>query len=209
MGKSHHKYFILFRRITMKKKWIISMTVVSGLSLLALGIFLPFSTFQAATLPEAIGEQSTPMPWKATMAAVRQTQAALPTQTQMDLENQLDREKVALNNQQTRLEMASSFSGAAQEYINSQKNAGKDTTALENALSAFNQAIADAETPHGTAASLLASHAGFSDDGQVIDKIVARQTILSAGQALRDAHLKLTSGALNLRQAFQAYHHQS
>jgi hypothetical protein len=185
----------------MKTKIAIPVISVLVVSLLALGLFVPLSTAQA-TFDTA---QKTPAPWRETQVAVHATLAALPTQDFAGLENVLTREKLALSNQKTRLELAHTTAGAVQEYIDSQKSAGKDTSALVSALSTFNQAITDAEKDNAAAGSLLANPAGFDASGHVTDKAAARQTVHTAGQSLRKAHLTMTTSALTLRQAVKTY----
>jgi hypothetical protein len=200
----------------MKNSWIAIAFCGCLLGLLVFGLFLPGSTAQAAAPAAAPALEKTPVPVrdtsadeKSTLAAratdVHATLAARPTQDFTYLENFLVREKLALGNQQTRLEMARKTAADFQKYIDGQKSAGKDTAPLESALSAFNQAISSAEADHAAAGKLLASPAGFDANGKVTDNALARKTLQDAGQSLRKAHLTLTSGTLALRQALQTY----
>jgi hypothetical protein len=184
------------------KSFVLAITVLLGC--LSLALFAPVSTTQAAADYSPTAER-TPNPLRETLAPVRETLSALPTPDDTLFENMLIREKLALGNQLTRLELSHTVSESTQAYIDSQKNAGKDTAALESALEAFNQAILDAETANAAAANLLASPAGFDANGQVTDRAEARQTLRSAGQSLRQAHTAITKGTLTLRLAVQAY----
>jgi hypothetical protein len=166
---------------------------LSILGLLAFGILLPTRTAQADDT------QPTKNPWKQTMEPLRQTAQALPTQNTADLTNLLNREKLTLSNQAVRLDLAGQVASVTQSYIDEQKALGKDTSAMETALATFKQAITSAQSYHDQAASLLANPAGFDSNGQVTDAKTARQTLHSAGQALRQAHTTLTTASLNLR----------
>jgi hypothetical protein len=166
--------------------------------LVVLGLFVPAHVAQAAA-------QATPLPWRATLAPLRETLAALPTQDPVYLENLLQREQLALNNQATRLSLAGQTAAATQDYIDAQQAAGKDTAALETALAAFNQAIDEATASNAGAAGILASPAGFDAAGKVTDRQLAGQTVRDAGRALRSAHLTLTSATLDLRTAVQQF----
>jgi len=188
----------------MKTKSMIGFTVVLLLGFFALLLFTPVSIAQAAVDDRPLPER-TPVPYRETLIPVRETLSALPTPNDEYIENLLLREKLALSNQQIRLELSHTVMETTQAYIDRQKSDGKDTTTLENALAAFNQAVLESEEYNATAANLLASPAGFDANGQVIDREMARQTIRAAGQSLRQAHLAITSGTLDLRLAVQTY----
>lgn len=182
--------------------WIPVTILLTGL--LAAWFFTAPRPVQAASQP-APAAQRTPMPWKETLVPVRETLAALPTADHQALQDLLAREKRALSNQQTRLTLSHTVASATQTYIDSQKSAGKDTTALESALTTFNQAIPQAEAANSAAGAMLAAPAGFDAAGQVTDAAAARQTVHSAGQSLRQAHLTLTQATLALREAVKTY----
>jgi hypothetical protein len=194
----------------MKTKIIVSAVLVLALGIIAFSLFASSSSAQASaeSAPSAQGTpntQRTPNAWQETLAPVRETLQALPTQEPVDLESVLKREQLALSNQQVRLTLSHTVAGAAQDFIDSQKSAGKDTAALETALAAVNQKISEAEAANAQAAAILATPAGFDAQGHVTDRPIARQTVRSAGQSLRSAHLALKSGTLTLRQAMRAY----
>ena len=183
--------------------------IVFSVSALCLGL-LAFSLFVVAEPVQAVSAQSqparpTPIPWRETLAPVRATLSALPTQNGAVLENLLIRARLALSNQQTRLSLAHTVAEATQDYIDNQKKAGKDTSALESALSAFNQAIGAAEADNAAAGNLLANPAGFDASGQVVEPSAALQTLRDAGHLLRQAHLTLSQATLDLRTALQNY----
>lgn len=132
--------------------------------------------------------------------------AAAPAQTgAVALENYLKREQIALNDQGVRLQNANQVISATQSWINSLKTAGKDTSALESALSTYQSQVAAAQSDHDAAATILASPAGFDGSGKVTDLKAALQTVLDAGKHLRQAHLTLTQGTIEFRNAVNAW----
>ena len=178
-------------------KVVLASVLVTGL--LAVGFLLPTQTVQAEDT------QPTKGPWKQTLEPLRQTAAARPTQDPIYLTNLLTREKLALSNQASRLEMSGKVAQTTQTYIDAQKANGKDTSGMESALAAFNQAIGTAQGYHDQAAKILANPAGFDSNGQVTDAKTARDTLHTAAIPLRQAHTTLTSAALNLRVAVQDF----
>ena len=82
------------------------------------------------------------------------------------LENLLTREKLALNNQSDRLDLARQSADKAQKWIDDLDTQGKDTSDLVAGLAAFNQGIVSAQASHDQAAGILASPAGFDFERQ-------------------------------------------
>ncbi len=131
--------------------------------------------------------------------------AAQPQVGETNLENLLMRAQIALNNQRTRLDHSAEVSVKTQELIDKLNGQGQDTTELVAALAAFDSARAEAEASHAAAAGILASPAGFDADGKVTDRKMALETVRTAGQALRQAHLTITQATLDMRIAVRAY----
>lgn len=190
----------------MKTKNVIAVSVML-LSVLAFGLFVAFGSARVVA-GQSLADERTPVPLRETAAPIRATLSALPTLDGTALENLLIRENLVLSNQQTRLTLSHTVAEITQTYIDNQKSTGKDTSSLESALSAFTQAISQSEANNAAAASLLANPAGFDASGQVVDRDTALQTLRSAGQYLRQAHLTITQATLNLRMALQTYRGQ-
>lgn len=188
----------------MNAKRMIPVITFLLLSLLAITFISPAVPVQASAGDQPAPEK-TPAPWKATLVPVRETLAALPRPDDTYLENLLVREKLTLSNQQIRLDLSKTVAETTQSYIDSEKSAGKDTAALESALNEFTRSIEEARSANAAAAEILAAPSGFDTSGSVTDPKAARETIRSAGQSLRKAHLAITSGSLTLRQAVHAY----
>jgi hypothetical protein len=121
------------------------------------------------------------------------------------LENLLKREQIVLTNQTDRLALSDKVVAKGQEWIDALKGRGKDVTALQAALDAYETAGQKAAVDLGTAKAALAAHAGFDAGGNAIDASQALQTLVSAGKAERQYHLTITPAAIALREAVLAY----
>jgi hypothetical protein len=190
------------QEVNMKKFiWIaLSAALLSGG--LVLTALFPAQPVQAADGPVI---QSTPGALRSTLEPLKATLAALPTADGAYLESLLLREQLAYNNQTTRLDMSANVSSLTQAYIDEQKAAGKDTAGMESALADFNSAAVQAQTAHAAAGTILDAKSGFDANGKVTDRTAAQETIRSAAQSLRQAHLTITDATLNLRLAVQTF----
>jgi len=117
------------------------------------------------------------------------------------LEAAFKAEQKWLSIQQEHLNKAGEFADKVQTFIDEQK--GKDTSALEAALAAFNQQVAAAQGKHDNAASILSAHAGFDENGQVTNREAARETVKSAHEALANARKTLWQAERDLRKALK------
>lgn len=121
------------------------------------------------------------------------------------LEQWFGREKLVYQNQSTRLERAQEIVVKMETYIAKEKAAGYDTSSLEAALNKYRTAITSCQANLTTAGNLIATHAGFDDNGIVVDTKAALQTVKQIGQAERQFHLTITPATIDLRIAFRAY----
>lgn len=119
--------------------------------------------------------------------------------------NALPRLQKWLDVQATHLTRANEAANKVQDWIDQLQSQGKDVTPLVSALDTFKSQLATAQASHDTAASLLATHAGFDENGHVIDDSQAQATIRAARQALADAHTVLRQAERDLRQAIHDY----
>ncbi len=106
-----------------------------------------------------------------------------------------------LDVQQQYIQKAEAVSAQMQQLIDTASAAGLDVLALKNALASYNNQLGPVKSQHQSAASLLATHNGFGNDGSVSNRLAARQTVLDARQALFGAHIDLIQAVHNLRQA--------
>ncbi len=119
------------------------------------------------------------------------------------LERAYQREQMALDHQSDRLEFAALIAGDVEEWIEYLKDQGEDTGELEAALANFNTGLAEAQAHHDDAAAILGEHAGFDEDGKVVDRPQAIDTLRRAGRALRDAHRALSDATIDLHTAIR------
>jgi len=130
---------------------------------------------------------------------------ALATPTGEHLERALERLQEALANQQKRLDHTEKVETRTLAWIDRLESEGKDTTALKNALAAFQSGVSSAQSYHNAAAEILADHRGFDSQGHVTDLKAARETVSQAGHNLREAHLAMVRAAMDFRQAVRSY----
>lgn len=105
----------------------------------------------------------------------------------------------ASDGMQTRLDKAGEIVTQANTWISTLQERGIDTTELETGLAAYQTALADVEARFAEANQLLEDHAGFDENGQVIDRPAAIETVRQAGRQLRDAHRDLRDATIDFR----------
>jgi hypothetical protein len=140
-----------------------------------------------------------------TTPALAQDNPARPTPNGANLELFYAREQLAADRQAEALRRAGEAVTRVEALIARFQGEGFDTADLETALAAYRTGIAAAQSAHDEAAAILNTHAGFDADGHVTDFAQALDTVRTAGQSLREAHLKLRTANLDLRQALRAW----
>ncbi len=113
------------------------------------------------------------------------------------------REQQALTRQDEIASIVSEGIARAQNLIAKGSAASLDTSTLSAALAQFESSLATAQAAHDSAAAILAAHTGFDEAGNVIDAALARQTVRSAGEALKSASATFKSAREALRSALQ------
>jgi hypothetical protein len=164
-------------------------TVIAALSLMA---------FAPAPLPSHANLGAVP-----TRAATRAPRSG--EQADQELTFTLQRERNWLQRQTLHLNQANALIQKTQEVLNKAQAKGVDTTELSNALEVFKTQVAASQVSHDQAASLLNAKNGFDANNAVVDRQAAHQTLLDARNALREAHLTLQKGTLDLRSALQQW----
>jgi hypothetical protein len=119
------------------------------------------------------------------------------------LSNMFKREQNWLNLQSSHLQKASEIAGTTQKLIDAAKTEGKDTSALESALTQFNASISSAQTDHNQAGDIINAANGFDGSGNVTDLNSAHQTVENARLSLRSAHNSIVQATRNLAQALR------
>lgn len=141
-----------------------------------------------------------------TTPTLAQDNPARPTPNGANLELFYARELLVSDRQAEALGRAGEAITRVEGLIARLQGEGFDTADLETALAAYRSGIAAAQSAHDEAAAVLSTHAGFDADGHVTNLAQALDTVRTAGQSLREAHLKLRTANLDLRQALRAWH---
>jgi len=92
-----------------------------------------------------------------------------------------------------------------QERIDQANQNGRDTTQLLSALDTFRQTLKDVNPIHQKAKGIIAAHKGFDDNGKVIDRSQAIETVKSLGKLLKDARSLVKDPDIHLRNAVKAF----
>ncbi len=104
-----------------------------------------------------------------------------------------------------KLDRADARAAKVASWIAKVKAQGKDTTALDTALSTFKDKLAAARASWAAAEATLKSHAGFDDSGKIADSAAARATVEQARGQLEATRQTMTGAYLDLRAAIVAY----
>ncbi len=93
----------------------------------------------------------------------------------------------------------------AQQLIDKAKANGKDVSAVQAALDAFNAAVKQAKPTYEGLNGIVSSHQGFDASGAVVDPVKAFQTVLDMHDKLKDIRQTIVPARKALRQAIQDY----
>jgi hypothetical protein len=122
-----------------------------------------------------------------------------PPKPNVGLSRALREEQQRLKAQDFRLKAALETAAYVDKVIVNMQAKGKDTTALQAAVSAYRTGIASARAEWQLAADGLAAHDGFDADGKVTNADTARAT-------LKSAHGHMEQAGKLANQAAQAFH---
>lgn len=92
-----------------------------------------------------------------------------------------------------------------QSLIDRMNENGKDTTALQAALDAFEAALKEAHPIYESAKSLINSHQGFDADGKITDREKAVETVRELGDKLKEVRQIVGEPGKALREAIKAF----
>lgn len=107
--------------------------------------------------------------------------------------------QTAGTNVQERLDRAAEIVTRGEEWIARLQEEGVDTAVLEEALTTYQDHLATAQALADTGNQILDEHAGFDDDGHVINRQEAIHTLRQSGRNLRDSHRRLRDATIDLR----------
>ena len=92
-----------------------------------------------------------------------------------------------------------------QERIDKAASKGKDVTALQSALDAFEAASKTAQPIYASIESIVNSHEGFDANGKVTDAEQAKSTLQEVGAKLKEVKSSMDGTGKALREAFKAF----
>ena len=82
---------------------------------------------------------------------------------------------------------------------------GKDVSAVQAALDAFEEAIKDAHPVYESAKGIINSHQGFDNEGKVTDIEKAKETVQSMGEKLKEIKESMSGTGRALHEAIKAF----
>jgi hypothetical protein len=100
---------------------------------------------------------------------------------------------------------AEDFVQKAQGLIDRASENGKDVSAVQAALDAFEDAFKDAKPIHASANGIVNSHQGFDSDGKVTDPEKAKETVRQMGGKLKEIREAMNGTGKALHDAIQAF----
>ena len=104
-----------------------------------------------------------------------------------------------------RMGSAEDFADRAQSLIDRASQNGKDVSAVQAALDAFEEAIKDAKPIYESANGIVNSHQGFDSEGNVIDPAKAKETVRQMGEKLKEIRDVMGGTGMELRDAIRAF----
>jgi TolA-binding protein len=125
------------------------------------------------------------------------------------LAQEFRRQQRQVKRQENALEQADQWIPRAQERIQALKDQSKNTAELEDALAQFQDQLGTARQAHDRAAALVQPHAGFDEDGKVVDLAQARDTVQQIRGEVVDFRQTLRDGLKDLRAALQKYRQEN
>ncbi|MFZ5819446.1 MAG: hypothetical protein ACOYYJ_06060 [Chloroflexota bacterium] len=103
------------------------------------------------------------------------------------------------------LERAGEMTTRIQSLIDKMTENGKDTAALQAALDAFEQGLAEAQPVYASAGSIISAHAGFDAEGKVTDREQAIATLKDLGGKVKELRQLIGEPGKALREAVKAF----
>ncbi len=93
----------------------------------------------------------------------------------------------------------------AQNLIDRAEENGKDVTALQAALDAYESAVKDAHPIYESAKGIINSHKGFDDVGKVTDPDLAKGTVQEMGEKLKEIKGAMGGAVRSLHEAIKDF----
>ncbi len=121
------------------------------------------------------------------------------------LEQAWHRQQQVYQRQERLLDEADNFIQRINNLIDRAEEKGWDTSAVQVALDDFTTAIPDAQNAHDKGAAIIASHAGFSANGRVVDRTQAIETVKALAQVMKDSRTAMDGTAQALHEALRDF----
>lgn len=102
-------------------------------------------------------------------------------------------------------EKSGAFIDRVQELIDKAGANGKDVSAVQAALDAFEEALKDAHPVYESAKGIINSHQGFDNDGKVTDPEKAKETVRAMGEKLKEIKDAMGGTGRALHEAIKAF----
>lgn len=100
---------------------------------------------------------------------------------------------------------ADDFTARAQQLIDRAKENGKDVSALQAALDAFESAIKEAHPIYEGGKGIINSHQGFDANGKVTDAEKAKETVQAMHDKLQEVKVAMNGTGKALREAIRDF----
>jgi len=104
-----------------------------------------------------------------------------------------------------RFERADAFMEKAQNLIDRAREKGKDVSAVQAALDAFETALKNAQPLYESSKGIVNSHQGFDGNGKVTDLDKAQETVKAMDEKLNAVKDALEGTGKALREAIRAF----
>ena len=102
-------------------------------------------------------------------------------------------------------ERADRFTDKVQQLIDRAQENGKDVSAGQAALDAFEAALKDAHPIYESVEGIINSHQGFDVDGKVTDTEKAKETVKAMGEKLKEVRAAMNGTGKALLEAIRAF----
>jgi hypothetical protein len=104
-----------------------------------------------------------------------------------------------------RLGRTDEWTSRAQRLIDRAKDSGKDVSAVQSALDAFEAATKGAHPIYESMKGIVSSHQGFDDTGHVTDPAKARETVQAMRAKIQEIKTTMDGTGRVLPEAIKAY----
>ena len=102
-------------------------------------------------------------------------------------------------------EGSDAFVEKVQKLIDRASETGKDVSAVQAALDAFEAALKEAHPIYESCKGIINSHQGFDSNGKVTDPEKARETVRAMGEKLKEIKAAMNGTGRALRDAIKAF----